>query len=137
MGIYTVLHTVRTWKECYELLNLLPTSNLRVVAWAITDLPEWARLKALRELRNKANQYREIIKHMSDIQINRDLNDPSSLFPCVFTREYGKTLLHAAIECYHCKDKFEEGDTMVWKSCGKHSTHIKCLRKLYCTYILK
>ena len=131
MDIYEGLHTFRTWKECYETLNLLPNGDLRTVAWMITDLPEWARLRALRELRNNHNaRYWKIINLISEMQMNKSSNDPNSLFPCVFTREYGYTILSPARRCYHCNKEFEEGATMVWKSCGKHTMHIKCLSRL-------
>ena len=131
MSIYKSLHTFKTWNECCETLKLIPNENIRMMALAVTDLPEWSRLAALRELREKHHQYREIIKSISELQINKRWNDPGSLFASCFTQEYSNTLLSSARQCYHCNQAFEEGATMVWKSCGKHTMHKKCLKELF------
>ena len=141
MDIYTKFHAFTTLKECYQALNLIPREDLHILAWAICDLPEFGRLKALRMLRETAKSdhpeidYPEIIKHISKMQINKSHYDPSSLFPSVFTFEYGDTLTEFdgtrfKGECCHCNEMFEEGATMVWKSCLKHALHTHCLREL-------
>jgi hypothetical protein len=131
MEIYKILHNFKSWDETCQTLNIFSKDDVSAIAFAITCLPEWARLKALRGLReNDHERSWAIIDYVSEWQSYKTMNDPGSLFPHIFTKKYGDKLRSSAKQCYYCGQHYEEGANMVWKACGKHTMHTKCLKTL-------
>jgi len=114
------------WATISNMLNQVPRRKL---AYALNDLPEWARIKALAQL--KARHYMTYYKCVGLItyfQANRGHLDPKRIFPCVATDEFMKILSEDARFCQICGEGFEEGRDIHWKYCMKHTLHYGCLK---------
>ncbi|KAH7184121.1 hypothetical protein DER44DRAFT_817041 [Fusarium oxysporum] len=94
-------------------LNVVYASDITILATAIHDSPQHIR--------------RTIIDLMSDIERQKENNDPKSALPTIMTdslvseRGYGF--------CSENKKNPVDVEDVVWKDCGAHLMHLECLRR--------
>src|SRR6266699_4422711 len=125
VGGYLLLQN-RDYKTCVWHVNSF-SDLLGRLALALNDSQEEHRLKLLRQLRSKAPaKYREVMRMISDLQLNREELDPNHIFPCVATDEYIAGLPTEARHCNYCSVDFGEGYDVIWKLCGGHNFCKKC-----------
>lgn len=100
------------------------------LALAINDSREEHRLRLLKRLKGKyPDDYSQVIKMISELQILRKKLDPKQIFPCVATDDYIATLPEDAQKCAYCAFCFREGYDIIEKLCGKHNFCRKCFEK--------
>jgi hypothetical protein len=129
MELYVRLLDCQTWESYCRILNTIPKNDEFTIALALNDSAEWARLMALNQL--EAQLYSRIIENISEIQMDKNRFDPKFLFPCVATNKFMETLPSSVRKCNICDKCFEEGSDIIWKFCGSHSLHNKCLRESF------
>ena len=122
---YIRLGSVLDWPHFCELFNAISKRDEFAIALALNDSPQWARLRALKQLKDDVRS--RILHNIFKIQLDRDDLDPKSLFPCVATKEYMGSLPSSAQTCNICQDPMKEGFDFIWKPCGKHVLHPECL----------
>jgi hypothetical protein len=116
--------TWNRWPPILSMLNKIPKDREMVLAYALNDLPEWARLKAFSQLKSRhPSVYARYIEIISEFQKRKDKLDPNGVFPWVAT-----TASMPLSGCQLCGEAFEEGQDIHWMYCRKHPLHNKCLR---------
>lgn len=123
----TTLCAIQEWASLYSILNQVPKGDIRSLATVLNDCPQWARKKALKQLKSRSpGTYSKCIDAISEFQFSKDLFDPDNLFPHVATEPFVGNLREPMNRCQRCKTGFEEGDDIHWKHCKKHTLHYKC-----------
>ncbi|EXL38947.1 hypothetical protein FOCG_18427 [Fusarium oxysporum f. sp. radicis-lycopersici 26381] len=116
-------------------LNVVYASDITILATAIHDSPQHIRLWALQQFDEKSR--RTIIDLMSDIERQKENNDPKSALPTIMTDSLVRERVVGTGTCVVCEDGFcsenkknpVDVEDVVWKDCGAHLMHLECLRR--------
>jgi len=120
LHLHNTLRTTQEWPKIRRILGVYK-NNIRDLATILNDCPEWARRKALTELKSKSpSTYSKCIDAISEFQINKHLLDPNNLFPCVATEN---SIKEPTKHCQRCEKAFEEGDDIYWSELLLASCH--------------
>ncbi|TVY62461.1 hypothetical protein Focb16_v004227 [Fusarium oxysporum f. sp. cubense] len=116
-------------------LNIVYASDITILATTIHDSPQHIRLWALQQLDEKFK--RTIIELMSDIERQKENNDPKSALPTIMTDSLARERVVGTRTCFVCEDGFcsenmknpVDVEDVVWKDCGAHLMHLECFRR--------
>ncbi|KAG7404152.1 hypothetical protein Forpe1208_v015990 [Fusarium oxysporum f. sp. rapae] len=116
-------------------LNVVYASDITILATTIHDSPQHIRLWALQQLDEKFR--RTIIDLMSDIERQKENNDPKSALPTIMTDSLARERVVGTRTCVVCEDGFcsenkknpVDVEDVVWKDCGAHLMHLECFRR--------
>ncbi|KAK2134165.1 hypothetical protein NOF04DRAFT_1236964 [Fusarium oxysporum II5] len=116
-------------------LNVVYASDITILATAIHDSPQHIRLWALQQFDEKFR--RTIIDLMSDIERQKENNDPKSALPTIMTDSLVRERAVGTRTCVVCEDGFcseskknpVDVEHVVWKDCGAHLMHLECFRR--------
>ncbi|KAM5526511.1 hypothetical protein FOXYSP1_21079 [Fusarium oxysporum f. sp. phaseoli] len=116
-------------------LNVVYASDITILATTIHDSPQHIRLWALQQLDEKFR--RTIIELMSDIERQKEKNDPKSALPTIMTDSLARERVVGTGTCVVCEDGFcsenkkspVDVEDVVWKDCGAHLMHLECFRR--------
>ncbi|KAH6883949.1 hypothetical protein B0T10DRAFT_580091 [Thelonectria olida] len=126
-NLETAFSSCYNWNSFKDLFNRIPRNNLFLLAVVLTDAKEWARMKALAQLKNRCKvDYASCIDIMDQLQTEKEYFDPYLVFPCVATDRQFAAHSDRDRVCRICHGKFEEGCEIVWKGCKKHAFHEDC-----------
>ncbi|RSL48168.1 hypothetical protein CEP54_013061 [Fusarium duplospermum] len=141
LKIYQMLHECTHWDAFCYILNTAHELGDMTLALTLHDSPSAMRLKALKQLRPEWRK--RLIELVTDIEHEKELFDPRSLFPTVVTDSFldflsisNANMRGKAIVCVICERGFcgknVEGaidiEEVIWKDCGTHLMHAKCYR---------
>ncbi|SPJ81826.1 uncharacterized protein FTOL_09231 [Fusarium torulosum] len=118
-----------------NILNEAYSSDRTTFAKIIHDSPQHVRLWALERLDAKFR--REIINLMSDMEREKENNDPIRAFPTIMTDSLAREPFSKPRTCVVCGDGFcsankknrADVEDVVWKDCGVHLMHLECFRR--------
>jgi len=132
LASYRILRSVGNhWDIIYKMLNTIPGQEIHALAYALNDMPEESRMKALKMLGIKnAEMKLECLKIIEDFQKNKDSLDPLNVYPHVITGWHWDTQGDSFRRCYFCENPFKSNQDFHWLDGKKHAMHHDCMAEV-------
>ncbi|KAJ3454360.1 hypothetical protein MRS44_018254 [Fusarium solani] len=138
--IYQILQKCTDLDDFYNILNEAHKSGEMTLAQVLHVSPPTMRFKALEQL--KPEWGKRLIRMITDIEHEKEHEDPRCLLPTVVTELFldtlsisnanmrGKDILCVICNRGFCEKNVEKVDIeeVIWKDCGNHLMHTECFR---------